>query len=261
MIPRYCAVRAARRWVRLVVVVAVLVLLGGCSSAAPPPRRSATAPPVGSSESGSAADLPFCVDDAGPLRRMRLPDGSELDGLEYGTGRVGVLLSHQSDGDMCQWQDYAQKLAARGYRALAPSYQSDYVTEALTAVTQLRSEGVRQVVLLGASMGGSISLATAVKMTPAPVAVISLSGPRVFQDLDVLGPVRRLRAPVLFAASILDTPFGPDAVRLYHAATRSAARRLVLDRASGLHGVDLLHVPAVLKPMEAFLARYAPPSG
>lgn len=66
----------------------------------------------------------------------------------------------------------------RGYRVIVPSYgTSRYLEVALAAAGRLKSAGATTVVLIGASMGGTMSLATAAKMKPAPKAVVSLSGP------------------------------------------------------------------------------------
>lgn len=190
---------------------------------------------------------------------MTLPGGQRSSALEYGTGSVGVVLIHQSDGNLCQWKSYAATLAKRGYRAFAMTYQGDYVTECLAAVRAVRAAGARSVVLLGASMGGTIAIATAVKMSPPPRAVLSLSGPQDYAEVHALPAARRLRAPVFFGASTNDLPFGPDAKTLYRAATHAAKRQLVLDTVDYLHGLELLGVAKVRSAMEAFLARYAPP--
>jgi dienelactone hydrolase len=195
------------------------------------------------------------------LRTVVLPDGGKRQAAEWGSGSVGVLLSHQSDGDLCQWSDYAKTLARRGYRALALSYQDATTDEALAAVKTLRQGGAKTIVLLGASMGGTISLATAARMSPPPVAVISLSGPAAYNSVNALAAVKKLRMPLFFAAGGLDEPFASDARTLYHAATSASTRRLVIDAGSGSHGVAFLDGGKVQKAMEAFLARFAPPRG
>lgn len=76
---------------------------------------------------------------------------------------------------------------------------------ALAAAGRLKSAGATTVVLIGASMGGTISLATAAKMKPAPKAVVSLSGPSEYGDLDVGTTVAALSMPLFFAAGAFDT--------------------------------------------------------
>ena len=210
------------------------------------------------------ASAPSCLTDAELQKNLRivvLPDGGKRQAAEWGTGSVGVLLSHQSDGDLCQWHDYAVMLAHRGYRALALSYQDASIDEAIAAVRRLRHDGAKTVVLLGASMGGTISLAAAARMSPPPTAVISLSGPRTFNSVHALAGVKTLRVPLFLAAGGLDEPFASDARTLYRAASLAPTRRLLIDADSGAHGVAFLDGGKVQKAMEAFLARFAPPRG
>src|SRR5204863_3777698 len=101
---------------------------------------------------------------------------------------------------LCQWSDYARVLARRGYRALALSYQDQTTAEALAAVKTLRQDGAKTVVLLGASMGGTISLAAAARMSPPPIAVVSLSGPAVYNSVNALATMKKLRMPLFLAA-------------------------------------------------------------
>ena len=206
--------------------------------------------------------MPACLTDTEAQKNLRtvvVPGGGKRQAAEWGSGSVGVLLSHQSDGDLCQWHDYAVTLARRGYRALALSYQDATADEALAAVRTLRKDGAKTVVLLGASMGGTISLAAAARMVPPPAAVISLSGPRAFNSVDALAGVKKLHMPVFLAAGGLDEPFASDARTIYRAATHASTRRLLIERGSGAHGVAFLDGGPVQKAMEAFLARFAPP--
>jgi dienelactone hydrolase len=206
--------------------------------------------------------VPACLTDAEAQKNLRtvvVPGGGKRQAAEWGSGSVGVLLSHQSDGDLCQWHDYAVTLARRGYRALALSYQDATADEALAAVRTLRKDGAKTVVLLGASMGGTISLTAAARMVPPPAAVISLSGPRAFNSVDALAGVKKLRMPVFLAAGGLDEPFASDARTIYRAATHASTRRLLIEGGSGAHGVAFLDGGPVQKAMEAFLARFAPP--
>jgi fermentation-respiration switch protein FrsA (DUF1100 family) len=212
----------------------------------------------------SAPPPPPCLSDAELKKNLRtvvLPNGEKRQAAEWGSGSVGVLLSHQSDGDLCQWSDYARVLARRGYRALALTYLDQSPAEALAAVKTLLQDGAKTVVLLGASMGGTISLTAAANMSPSPIAVVSLSGPADFNSVNALAAVKKLRMPLFFAAGGADEPFVSDARTLYRAATHASTRRLMIDAASGSHGVTFLDGGKVQKAMEAFLAQFAPPHG
>ena len=45
-------------------------------------------------------------------------DGALLDGAVLGQGRVGVLLTNDSENDLCSWLSYALQLSRQGYLVL-----------------------------------------------------------------------------------------------------------------------------------------------
>src|SRR5262249_24915061 len=53
------------------------------------------------------------------LLHFRTSDGLRLAGFELGSGRRGVVLAHQYDGDACQWGPYGASLARAGYHVVA----------------------------------------------------------------------------------------------------------------------------------------------
>lgn len=113
--------------------------------------------------------------------------------------------------------------------------------------------------LIGASMGGTISLATAPKMSTPPKAVVSLSGPTDFADLDVSRSVAALTMPVLFAVGANDGSFVDDAEKLSAAAKKSKDQQLLIDPGNSSHGVDLLTDGSpVAAALDAFLQDHAP---
>jgi pimeloyl-ACP methyl ester carboxylesterase len=81
--------------------------------------------------------------------------------------------------------------------------------------------------------------------------VASLSGPRIFEDLDAGRAVPRVRVPTLFVAGREDSPYVDDARAMYHAAT--ADKRLLVVPGSD-HGTDLLDDKKVGDQLLAFLA-------
>ncbi|HKZ76468.1 MAG TPA: alpha/beta hydrolase, partial [Actinomycetota bacterium] len=105
-------------------------------------------------------------------------DGVKLEGRLFGDGPVGVVLSHMLPADQTSWWDFARKLSEGGYMALAFDFrgfcpggdagcsEGDKDIGALWqdvvgAIGFLRSEGATQVMLVGASMGGTASLVAA----------------------------------------------------------------------------------------------------
>ncbi|MGI8417159.1 MAG: alpha/beta hydrolase family protein [Nakamurella sp.] len=222
---------------------------------------TAPGPSVVAASTLSAAQRYDCLSKTEQQRNFHqlTVNGQPIDSVEFGTGTVGILLSHQSDGDLCQWLGYALPLVARGYRVIVPSYgSSGQLDVALAAIARLKSLGATAFVLIGASMGGTISLATAAKMKPAPRAVVSLSGPTEYGSLDVGTTVAALSMPLFFAAGAFDTSFAEDARLLDKAATGSKHRELLVVPGSSDHGMELLAGTVVTAPMEKFLATYAP---
>jgi len=162
-----------------------------------------------------------------------------------------VVLAHQVSSSLCQWWPYARSLAAAGFRVIAfdfdghgasPPGDGDYAGEVAAAARRARQDGARQVVLMGASMGGTAVMAAAGHLGGSIAAVIDLSGPALFAGMDTLGAARRVHVPVLFGYGQQDSEFAAD-IRRVRAAT--AARDKPLVTVSGpAHGVDPVDPPA-----------------
>jgi pimeloyl-ACP methyl ester carboxylesterase len=61
-----------------------------------------------------------CVTKADRSRVVRFPafDGTQLIGLQLGSGPRGVVLSHGHRSSVCEWLPQARRLARAGYRVL-----------------------------------------------------------------------------------------------------------------------------------------------
>ena len=192
---------------------------------------------------------PECVKAADQARTVsfRTTDKVRLAGVVFGKGRRGVVLAHQSRGDLCTWVPFARTLARAGYLALpfdlrgygksGSGKRPDFQIDVAAAGRALRSAGAKTVVYLGASLGGTASLA-ATPLAPEPDGVISLSGPAAFGNLDGTAAVGRVDVPLLLVAARGDTAFSGDQKTVYDAA-------VTLDKQVALvsgfdHGVDLL---------------------
>src|SRR5215470_4182444 len=239
-------------WLSLAAVAAV----AGCgapghqpaatrSSAASVPTAAAT--PAATRASAGAADW-YCLST--PERRalflLHGPGHDHLAALSIGTGRVAVILAHQSSGSLCQWWPYARSLAAR-FRVVAFDFDGmgastpgdgDYPGEVAAAAQWARDHGARQVVLMGASMGGTAVMVAAARLGGAIAGVIDLSGPADFAGMNALGAARRVHVPALFGYGTLDLGFDTD-VRHVRAATASRDKPIVAIRSED-HGVDLV---------------------
>lgn len=121
-------------------------------------RRAAIA---GLSVSGCALSAP-----APRLLTFPASDGVPVSSLSYGEGRRGVVLVPGGHGVGDTWDVQARRLASAGLRVLAIDYRglghsvslpqddSKAPLDVLGAVRRLRSEGVAEVSVVGASWGG-----------------------------------------------------------------------------------------------------------
>ena len=196
---------------------------------------------------------------------FRALDGVALQGRLYGSGELGVVLTHQLGGDATQWDVFARRLAGRGYRALALNVRGicpargfgcsrgtfspeEFWRDVGGAVRFLRSHGASRVVLVGASMGGEASMVAAARAPTGVAGVVSLSGSEAFagplDPADERRLVRSIDVPKLFVAASGDRP-AVDAARHYQALSRQPKRLVIVP--SSAHGVALLEDRAVAR--------------
>jgi pimeloyl-ACP methyl ester carboxylesterase len=218
-------------------VVAAMIgsgLVAATSSAGPSERLAEGALPTLTGRCGSSAK---------GFRRVQLVtrDGARLTGAQKGTGRVGIVFAHQTDGTLCNWLPYARTLAKghvvvaidlRGYgQSTLPtdaSASGRYDVDVATAVAQLRRDGAKRIVLIGASLGGTAVLAATRIVRPQVNGVVSLSGPIHFGDIDPASAVGALRIPVLLAAASGDMYARDARILARKAAANRRARLLVV---------------------------------
>lgn len=187
---------------------------------------------------------------------FRAPDGTRLAGHVFGSGSTGVVLAHQSDGNLCAWVPYAQHLAKLGYRALVFDFRNvgdsqarDYPAniryggDVAGAAAELRRLGVKKVLLIGASLGGSAVLQAAANVRPAVNGVVSVSGAADLSN--AIASVPGLRVPVLYLAGSGDVDFAHDAHRLYNATRERQKTIHVLD--DFRHGTALVEGSATAR--------------
>ncbi len=262
----------------LVAVSALVVVVGaGCGEGAPPtPNPSAT--PV--SSAGPGVTLPpvgnGCRDLATEGLTLRLVNtaGLSIAAVDMGSGPMGVVLAHQSDASMCQWLPYAKVLRSKGYRVVAfdfagfgassPTQQKTYLDDIRTVVSYLRDRGTPRVVVIGASMGATMSvLAGAAITTPPLEGVIALSPPLQFDGVNAERAAPSLKSPALYVAGDGDGDYAVYANTL-NQATPPELRGLLTVNAPQ-HGVQLVaadtpEASQVRSAIEAFLAEHLRPA-
>ncbi|MFC7217202.1 alpha/beta hydrolase family protein [Streptomyces polyrhachis] len=260
--------RRTRVCAAAVVSTAVLIALTGCGGDSGSPSGStggstdnaapASTTPEPAPESSGPNDL-GCLeaDQLAGSTTLALPDGMETDAYLTGKGPVGVIFSHQVNLNACSWVPLADQLAADGYQALAINSLSTEVDELVAGAKLLREKGAKKIVLIGASKGGTGSLAAAAVIEPPVSAVVSLSGPAEFGDLDALAAVARLTMPVYLVVGRNDSRFFEDAEKLKKAATHS--RDLKYEVIEGAeHGNSLLdEYPKTWESVRAFIKKSA----
>jgi dienelactone hydrolase len=103
-------------------------------------------------------------------------------------------------------------------------------------VEAARKQGATEIVLAGASMGGTLSIAAAARNHAVRVA--SLSGPGFYNGADALSAISALKIPVLLVAASGDGEFAQAARQLAAAGPKSQVTHLELGGSA--HGVATL---------------------
>jgi pimeloyl-ACP methyl ester carboxylesterase len=173
---------------------------------------------------GRGLPVPTSSPASGPATAARAvtfttQDGITLGGHVFGSGPRGVILTHMYPADQTSWYSTAERLAQQGYHVLTFDFrgygessgqkQIAVIDRDVTAaITEIRQEGAAEVVLVGASMGGTASLIAgdrAQALSSIRLAgIATLSAPVEFQGLSAADAVPRLIVPLLFIAAEKD---------------------------------------------------------
>ncbi|MFW6869797.1 alpha/beta hydrolase [Nocardioides sp. CPCC 206347] len=277
-------------------ILAASLLLGGCGgeddpeggrdAASRPTTTTGTTSAAPSQEPWQSLDGPLSrcgpqpadVADAGftptVLQDERI---GKVSAVRAGTGPTVAILLHQTDGNgLCGWLPYAADLLAEpgvqvlaidlcgygestcnGGRRSGPG-QADAVG---VAVREARTGlGATRVVVVGASMGGSVALMAAASDAKIDAAV-DLSGPVDWAGIEVIDGGRALRVPVL--VSMADDE-GEEAVAGSQSIADQAPAGSRFEPAESGHGYRLLldgdALPAALHEAVAAWIRGQPTS-
>ena len=143
-------------------------------------------------------------------------DGLKLSGRLYGTGGSAVLLCHMYPADQTSWEARAQTLAQNGFLAMTFDFRGygqsqgqkdiQYLDRDVTAAVQfLRELGAQEVVLVGASMGGTACLKAAAELQTLSsirlAGVVTFSAPVEFKGLSAQDAVPAIQVPMMFVAA------------------------------------------------------------
>jgi pimeloyl-ACP methyl ester carboxylesterase len=211
-------------------LVLCALLMAGCAARDHTPAGTPVTTPTSAPATGAALD--------GCVRGGQVGLGN-AQGAVLGSGPVGVVLSNQSDQNLCGWLPFGKVLAARGFRVLLHDDAGDPVDGVARGTAKLRSLGARAVFLVGASQGAKASMVAGATVRPAVAGVVSVSPEQYLQGTDLVPVAARLRVPVLYLSAREDLVVGSAPSDLYRATTHAPWRRLAI-LPGGAHGTDLL---------------------
>lgn len=234
--------------------------VAGCSSGSGAAAAGSPSTSASASETISADCIAPGSAQAKQIVHFPNPDGAQVEAYlsspasgkhVSSSGTVGIVIVHQSQQTLCESMSWALTFSDAGYLALAPTVaEYQQVEDVEASVAYLRAHGAKQVVLLGASMGGTAVLQVAAELTPPVQAVVSLSGPSIYSPLDAILTAPKLAVPVFYSAGAADTEFASDETDLYNATTEKD-KTLDIVPNDPSHGFALLS--GLLPKVEAFL--------
>jgi pimeloyl-ACP methyl ester carboxylesterase len=254
----------AHRTFPAAVALALALSTSACSGddSGPAPSPSGPSTPAAITVPGPTV-APSAGVEPGPFE-ITTSDGLTLEAERFGTGDVFVVLAHMRPSDMASWFSFAGLVAGEGYSAVAFNFRGygnsegagfSVDTDVRAAVDAARRLGATDVVVIGASMGGTGALAAAADRDVA--GVITLSAPADFMGVDAAAALAAANAPVLAVAAAGDEPYASDA-RSFAAAHPD--RVDLLELAGRSHGTDLFFTEseALTAAILGFIAAVAP---
>jgi dienelactone hydrolase len=252
----------ARASTCLATVVLATSLLVGCGSgdsenAGAPRGASTSASPYTPRPAHHRHHPTDCL--AGrPRHDVTGPGKRPVDLRLVGRGRAAVVLSNQSNVDLCAWQGEAARLHRRGYLVALYDYTSGTADDLASVVRYLRAHGVSRIALMGASLGATTSVVVAGQTSPD--VLITLSADATTGGAPAAIASRHVTCPSLYVASRGDT-FGAAGTSKLYAARSPSAGTQVLMLGGSTHGIALLLYPRVRKAVDSFLTHWLPVHG
>lgn len=235
--------------VALTLAALTLVACGQTTKETPaPPPAAATASPTPASSTPASP-----CGGALPLPTLTVSSGAQtIPVVILGAGPVVVVLSNQSDEDMCSWLAFARKLVAAHFRVALWDYGGASPPDELAAVTAAVRHGSDRVILIGASKGAKTSLITARRLdADYLIGVVCLSAEATLNpDIDVAKAAAGLATPTLLITAD-DDPYG--SAEALEPIRRGLAHARVLTVPGAKHGTALLDDATVTDRMLSFL--------
>jgi len=227
--------------IRLFAIVVIFfgLFLSACSNGSSDPADANIQNSQGTSNDG--AERP----NAPEVVRFYTEDDEEISGSVFGEeGDVGIVLAHMRGRGQSSWFEFAEKARDSGYVVLTFDFRGygestgkkdkriDRDLEAAVRYMTIHKK-VREVVIIGASMGGTAAIAIADEYNVAAVA--ALSPPITFGRIDALEAASSMKTPLLLVVAENDPPFNG-----YVNSFRNAAAAVrYLEMTGNQHGSNL----------------------
>jgi alpha/beta superfamily hydrolase len=195
-------------------------------------------------------------------------DKVRLSGLLYGQSKTVVICSNEYRSSQSDWSTIAPYLAKEGYMVLTYDYRgygdsqgtfegAKLTQDLISALSFARRLGANTIILMGASMGGTVTTKVAALEQHRIAAAVVISAPLGFQgDLDISdADLRAISAATFFINSNGDG-FVYDIVHMYDEA--HSPKQLYL-YPGGAHGASLFYSqygPDLSQRIVAFFQNY-----
>lgn len=261
---------------RLLIFGFVALILIGCSAptvAAPDPVSTPTAPvqPTLTTPTETAAPTPIV--SASQVVTFTTADGATLRGTLYGSGSTAVIFSTMGAQQQDTWSKMAQATANAGYLAFTYNFRfwvSDtriqdnlraYIADDLrAAIAFMRGQGAKQIVLVGASLGGMATAKVAGEAQAA--AVIIMAAPLSARGLTVRvedAELQTMTMPKLFVSSENDSTVSPaDARQMVDQAPEPKTIYLYPGTAHGTELFETKYAADLTQRLLAFIGEHTP---
>ncbi|HLF28709.1 MAG TPA: alpha/beta fold hydrolase [Anaerolineae bacterium] len=233
------------KWLTWLVVGGLAI--AACTSAPTTTSEPPTLAPAPSTPTEAAPPATPTPEDSAPREvTFQTEDGITLGGTLFGQGTVGVVLLHMLPTNQTSWHDFAEILAENGYMALAFDFRGYGKSDGTRQIAQmdgdvraasgfLKEQGAQQIVLIGASMGGTVSAKAAAAVGADGLVV--LSSPMRIGSLNVTeDDVKSFQGASLWVVSEGDRDFVPDINRMHTLANEPKTLHVYEGSA---HGTDI----------------------
>ena len=201
---------------------------------------------------GGEPPTPAPIAEGASVEALHTADDLQLDARLYpaDTTRLVILL-HMYPSDQTSWSESARALQAsgvdvltfdfRGYGASEGEKDAEEMEHDVRAALEFaRERGYREIVLVGASMGGTAAIVVAAEQPAGGelAGVIALSAPAEFGGLDAQEVVDDVAVPLSLIASRGDTSAHNSLETLAEGGSLPQDRTLVVEGRA--HGTDML---------------------